>query len=330
MRLLVKRLRESPFIVEVTEQMTVFNVKQVISGMTGVLPSLQYLILRGAILSDESRVKQLHLADMGAIYLSVKRQKMSASTGTRRDDDNLLCLVADSDQFCDSICVGAQDLHLSHALNDREFLNENIMAMKNQSTRVEYLRSIDNAMNMTEARRHGFRALVSRHKAIERAIEATTDKFMERSLFAVTQEKTVIPPKADAPNTEPLPFKFFQRPIYVLTALGGGRGMFLGRSQCDLALELMEQFIQGSRERAEEKAKQAKEKAKKMEWRDGEEDGVERWSFWDNDDDEPEQIQFVQKFYDKPKQPDDHQHGPDKCSSDWSDCDSDLSECDID
>lgn len=310
MRLVVKSLHDSPFIVEVTEQMTIFDVKQVISTMTGVLPNSQHLVHRGSVLPDDSSLAQFNLSDMNAIYLSVKRKREESEKPAPRTDDSLVYLVGDSDSFCDSICVEAQDPHLAHALNDREFLAENFMAMKNQSTRLEYLRSVDKAMNMTEGRRNGFRALVSRYNAIERAIDATTEKFMERNPFAFTREKTVIPPKAEAPSTDPLPFDFFPRPFCIFTAVGNGpgRGVVVAKGGRDAAFELM-QFVLDACERAEESQKEKQTKRER--------------SFWDEDEDEPEQIEFVQKFYDKQEQ----QHDKD-CDSDWSD--SDLSGCDID
>lgn len=207
MKLVVWCKRDSPFLVDVTERMTVFEIKKVIARVINVLPSFQQLVHRGRVLQDDNRVTQLELSDMGTIYLVVKRLRLfceqrSEERGIGRAQMVMsggISAIPGLGRVIEA--MKSRSPQFAHALRDENALGANIAAYYNPATRGELLKSVDRTLNMVESRYRGFREIVAHH----RTVDAVVTSLEEGS--GLSGPETVMPEKATKPSTDPLPLE---------------------------------------------------------------------------------------------------------------------------
>lgn len=205
MKIVIKQIKESPFLIEIAEAMTVFDVKATISLVNGVLPKFQQLIFRGNILSNTTQVDSLHLHEMGSLYLVAKPPQRPRSAGLPRfmssRAPNGFCSMVDS--------LRETNPSLSCVLNDRETILENMEAYRNPQTRAELLKSMDRTMNLVEMRAGGFQEIVEHHKYVEKIFDVLMEQHRPDKNIP-----TIIPKPPKSPSIDPLPNPFFQDFLY--------------------------------------------------------------------------------------------------------------------
>jgi hypothetical protein len=208
MRLIVKTGREEPFFVDVREKMTILDVKKAIWEVSGIKQDAQRLILRGHVLPDNVGIDRLKLVDMSTIYLSEDRKKL------KRCDRNGVIIrpyfgditeTANYSAFME--VLKTRSPHFSHALMDREALQETVETYARPGAAHELMKMADRTMDMVEARTGGLRDLIARQATVEAILEEVMDKF-RASTRPPLYNRTVIPTgKPKGPSAGPLPFE---------------------------------------------------------------------------------------------------------------------------
>jgi hypothetical protein len=206
MRLIVKSIRESPFLIEVDETMIVSDIKNRIYTITGIPPCRQQVVLRGNVLPNSLKVSILRLSDMGVIYFCGRKPprrppprpktlfpKRPLSPASRR-------LVYD--HFVKSL--PPQHLHFAQLLQNME--DDDLTLSSDPAQRLATLTCIDRVMNIIESRPDGLRLLATRLDTVNQLSEQMFPKDS-------TQPLTVLPSPPSSPSTEPLP---------LLLPFGGG------------------------------------------------------------------------------------------------------------
>lgn len=200
MKIVIKQLRDSPFLIEIIETMTILDVKTTISQINGILPRFQQLILRGNVLDNSTSVESLRLREMGSLYLVAKAPKKPKACGLPK-----LLSQASSNGFCSLIdSLRENNPQLAFVFNDRETISENLEAYRSPQTRFELLKSFDRTMNLAEMRVGGFQDIVKHHQYVETTLETLMEQCRPERIIP-----TVIPKAPKGPSTDPLPNPFF-------------------------------------------------------------------------------------------------------------------------
>jgi hypothetical protein len=198
MRLIVKSIRESPFLIGVDPSMAISGIKHRIYALLGIPPEFQRIILRGHILSNSLTIAALRLPDMGTIYFYGRCTRKSPPRPSHFSHRPLrsppLSRAITSDAFLR--LVSPQSLYFAQVL--RCIDDDESMAGFDPVQRLERWKGLDRAMNTIESRADGARILAANYAAVMQLFEELKGK-------PASEGATVIAAPPDRPCTAPLP-----------------------------------------------------------------------------------------------------------------------------
>jgi hypothetical protein len=238
MRILVKCLQRKPMFVDVTEFMTVSQLKQSIASATGMHALEMRIVFRGSVLPDTVRVLLLNLTSKSSIWFSPEPWALSRikTIGCpyrpylyRSTADcpsvippsrfSSLSASPSREQVPGQIAAPVDYTPMSEApkvmappwLGDSDYIERALAFQYDPVARFEMQKSMDRSLILAESRIGGFSKLTSRHVNGEDILH----KYASARADLNNAFPTVIPQsKLSAPSISPLPCQFSQpRPL---------------------------------------------------------------------------------------------------------------------
>jgi hypothetical protein len=201
MRLIVKSVREPPFLIDVDPSMTISDIKKRLHALLGIPPELQQVILRGRPLSNSLTVSALGLSDMGTIYFYGRPTHKPSPLTPHRHCPTLRTSALSRTLLSDHILrvMSPQSLYLAQLL--RGIDDDEATATFDRVQSLERWKGMDRTMNTIESRVGGARVLAAHYAVLMQLFEELEGK-------PAHEEVTVIAPPPERPCTAPLPMPF--------------------------------------------------------------------------------------------------------------------------